>query len=141
MRISDLISDVCSPDLVAWEQATGGAGSLPGHRYPRRSMPSDPLPVVERRPRTAAGRARRAHERLALEYPGDAVELCALKHTNAYELLAATILSAQTTDERVNMVTPQLFARSPAPADLAGAEAAAPEATVRSPGLYKNKQN
>src|SRR3546814_5706418 len=119
MRISDLISDVCSPDLVAWEQATGGAGSLPGHRYPRRSMPSDPLPVVERRPRTAAGRARRAHERLALEYPGDAVELCALKHTNAYELLAATILSAQTTDERVNMVTPQLFARYPAPEDLA----------------------
>src|SRR3546814_2476659 len=111
MRISDLISDVCSPDLVAWEQATGGAGSLPGHRYPRRSMPSDPLPVVERRPRTVAGRARRAHERLALEYPGDAVELCALKHTKAYELPAPTIPSAQTTDERVHMATPQPFKR------------------------------
>ncbi|HEY9555134.1 MAG TPA: endonuclease III [Acidimicrobiales bacterium] len=102
-------------------------------------MPSDPLPVVERRPRTAAGRARRAHERLALEYPGDAVELCALKHTNAYELLAATILSAQTTDERVNMVTPQLFARYPAPEDLAVAESAELEEIVRSTGFYKNK--
>ena len=46
------------------------------------------------------------HERLAAEYP-DAV--CELDHRNAYELLAATILSAQSTDARVNMVTPALF--------------------------------
>src|SRR3546814_20659813 len=134
MRISDLISDVCSPDLVAWEQATGGAGSLPGHRYPRRSMPSDPLPVVERRPRTAAGRARRAHERLALEYPGDAVELCALKTTNAYQRLAPTIMSAQTTAETVNTGHPQPLARHPVPADPGVADSAEPVTRARPTG-------
>lgn len=93
----------------------------------------------ERRPRTAAGRARRTHERLAQEYPGTATELCALRHRNPYELLAATILSAQTTDERVNMVTPHLFARYPAPEDLAAADPAELEEIVRSTGFYKNK--
>jgi endonuclease III len=97
------------------------------------------LPAPERRPRTAAGRARRAHERLAREYPGGPVELCALRHRNPYELLAATILSAQTTDERVNLVTPHLFARYPAPEDLAVAEAGELEEIVRSTGFYKNK--
>jgi endonuclease III len=97
------------------------------------------LPAPERRPRTPAGRARRAHERLAREYPGQPAELCALRHRNPYELLAATILSAQTTDERVNLVTPQLFARYPAPEDLAVAEPGAVEEIVRSTGFYKNK--
>jgi endonuclease-3 len=59
----------------------------------------------------AAKRARTAEivARLHAEYP-DAH--CSLAHRNPYELLAATILSAQCTDERVNMVTPKLFARS-----------------------------
>lgn len=96
-------------------------------------------PTPERRPRTPAGRARRAHERLADEYPGTAPELCALEHRNAYELLAATILSAQTTDERVNMVTPHLFGRYPTPEDLAVAEVGELEEIVRSTGFYKNK--
>jgi endonuclease-3 len=94
---------------------------------------------AERRPRTAAGRARRAHGRLAQEYPGTARELCALVHRNPYELLAATILSAQTTDERVNMVTPVLFERYPRPEDLAAADPLDVEAIVRSTGFYKNK--
>lgn len=94
---------------------------------------------VARRPRTAAGRARRAHERLAEEYPGTAATLCALVHRNPYELLAATILSAQTTDERVNMVTPTLFARYPTPEDLAAADPAELEAIIHSTGFYKNK--
>jgi endonuclease-3 len=102
-------------------------------------MAPTPDHAPERRPRTAAGRARRTHERLALEYPGTATELCALRHRNAYELLAATILSAQTTDERVNMVTPHLFARYPAPEDLAAADPAELEEIVRSTGFYKNK--
>lgn len=92
-----------------------------------------------RRPRTAAGRARRAHERLAEEYPGTAATLCALAHRNPYELLAATILSAQTTDERVNMVTPALFARYPTPEDLADADPAELEQIIHSTGFYKNK--
>ena len=69
-----------------------------------------------RKPRSPKGRARLANERLKLEY-SDAV--CELDHRNAFELLAATILSAQSTDARVNMVTPALFARYPTPEDLA----------------------
>jgi endonuclease III len=88
------------------------------------------------RPRSAKGRAREAHRRLAEEYPQ---AICALSHRNAYELLAATILSAQTTDERVNLVTPQLFARYPTPEDLAAADPAELEEIVRSTGFYKNK--
>ena len=102
-------------------------------------MASRPDAPPERRPRTSAGRARRTHERLALEYPGTTRELCALGHRNPYELLAATILSAQTTDERVNMVTPHLFARYPTVEDLAAADPRELEEIVRSTGFYKNK--
>lgn len=91
------------------------------------------------RPRTPAGRARRVHELLAVEYPGTAVELCELHHTNAFELLAATILSAQCTDARVNLVTPVLFARYPGPEELARAEPLEVEEIIRSTGFYKNK--
>ncbi len=50
--------------------------------------------------------------------------VCALDHRNAFELLVATVLSAQCTDARVNQVTPALFARFPDPAALAGADPA-----------------
>jgi len=76
---------------------------------------------------------------LAQEYPGTATELCALRHSNPFELLCATILSAQTTDERVNLVTPALFARYPSAADLAAAAPADVEAIVQSTGFYRNK--
>ena len=83
---------------------------------------------------------RRAHatvvERLAQLYP-DA--RCALNHTNAYELLAATILSAQCTDERVNMVTPNLFEKYPTPADLAHADPDHVEEIIRSTGFFRSK--
>ncbi|HEY4376950.1 MAG TPA: endonuclease III [Acidimicrobiales bacterium] len=91
------------------------------------------------RPRTPAGRARRTHERLAIEYPGTTKDLCELDHENPFQLLAATILSAQTTDVRVNMVTPALFARYPTPEDLAHADPSEVEEMVRSTGFYKNK--
>jgi endonuclease-3 len=74
--------------------------------------------------------------RLAAEYP-DAV--CALRHQNPYELLAATILSAQTTDERVNLVTPALFARYPSVEDLAAADVNELETLIHSTGFYRNK--
>jgi endonuclease-3 len=102
-------------------------------------LPS-PATRPTRRPRTAAGRARRTHERLAVEYPGTATELCALTHRNPYELLAATILSAQCTDERVNMVTPHLFAKYPTPEDLAVAAPGDVEDIIRSTGFYNNKR-
>jgi endonuclease-3 len=91
------------------------------------------------RPRTPKGRARETAARLADEYPGTPEELCALEHRNPYELLAATILSAQTTDERVNMVTPVLFARYPTPADLAAANPGDVEEIVKSTGFFRSK--
>src|SRR5690242_6184614 len=97
------------------------------------------MPGRTTRPRSPKGRARETMLRLADEYPGTARELCALTHRNPYELLAATILSAQTTDERVNMVTPALFARFPTPADLAVADPVEVETLVQSTGFYRNK--
>jgi endonuclease III len=91
------------------------------------------------RPRSPRGRARVAADRLAEEYPGTATELCALDHSNPYELLVATILSAQTTDERVNMVTPAVFAKYPRPADLASADPAELETVIQSTGFFRNK--
>ncbi len=91
------------------------------------------------RPRSPRGRARVVADRLAVEYPGTAKELCALEHRNPYELLTATILSAQTTDERVNMVTPALFAKYPTPHDLAAADPADVEELIRTTGFFRNK--
>lgn len=64
---------------------------------------------------------------------------CALHHRNAFELLVATILSAQCTDERVNKVTPALFARFPTPEAMAGADREELESLIRSTGFYHNK--
>jgi endonuclease III len=88
------------------------------------------------KPRTAKGRAREAARRLAEEYP-DAV--CELDHRNSFELLTATILSAQTTDVRVNQVTPALFARYPTAEALAGAPLADVEDLIRPTGFFNNK--
>ena len=77
--------------------------------------------------------------RLAREYPGDERQLCALVHHGPFQLLVATILSAQTTDERVNMVTPAVFAVWPTPADLAAADPGEVEERIKSIGLFRSK--
>ena len=64
---------------------------------------------------------------------------CALNHSSPFQLLAATILSAQCTDERVNMVTPALFAKYPTPAALAAAKQADVEKIVQSTGFFRAK--
>ena len=64
---------------------------------------------------------------------------CALEHESAYQLLCATILSAQCTDVRVNIVTPTLFARYPTPFELARAEPADVEEIIKSTGFFRNK--
>ncbi|MDE3062186.1 MAG: endonuclease III [Acidobacteriota bacterium] len=64
---------------------------------------------------------------------------CALNHCSPWELLVATILSAQCTDARVNMVTPELFRRFPTPAAMAKAKPAELEALIRSTGFFRNK--
>src|ERR1700677_2587666 len=75
-------------------------------------------------------------ERLAQAYPNAE---CALHHHNAWELLVATILSAQCTDARVNMVTPALFKKFPTPTDFAHAPLVEIEEQIRSTGFYHNK--
>src|SRR5947209_3808853 len=91
------------------------------------------------KPRSPKGRARVVLERLRDEYPGSATELCALRHDGPFQLLVATILSAQTTDERVNMVTPEVFRRWPTAKDLAGADPGELEAVIHSTGFFRNK--
>jgi len=94
------------------------------------------LPARERRPRSPRGRGRVVAEVLAEERP---VVPVPLNHRNAYELLAATILSAQCTDVMVNRVTPALFARYPSPAALAAADPAELEEIIRPTGFYRAK--
>lgn len=91
-------------------------------------------------PRESLKNRRERTERLAGElarvYP-DAH--CELDHRNPYELLVATILSAQCTDKRVNMVTPSLFARFPDPAAMAAADRAEIERLIQSTGFFRSK--
>ena len=75
-------------------------------------------------------------QRLEEEYP-DAC--CALEHRTPLQLLVATILSAQCTDKRVNMVTPALFERFPDAASFAAADMAELEEMIRTTGFYRNK--
>ena len=81
-------------------------------------------------------RAKRLYDKLEALYP-DAT--CALTHRNAYELLVATILSAQCTDQRVNMVTPELFKAYPDADALARAPQEQIEQHIKTTGFYRNK--
>jgi endonuclease III len=78
-------------------------------------------------------------ERLAELFPGTAAELCALDHQGPFQLLAATILSAQCTDVRVNLVTPALFAAYPDSAALARADPEHVEELIRTTGFFRAK--
>ncbi len=91
-------------------------------RTPRRRRPGPPAAEIL--------------ERLRAAYP-DAQ--CALHHRNAFELLCATILSAQCTDARVNLVTPVLFSRYPTPQALAAARPEDVERIIMSTGFFRNK--
>ena len=91
------------------------------------------------KPRSRKGRAALVAKRLEVLYPGDAAALCELRHRNAFELLAATILSAQTTDVRVNEVTPALFLRYPTPEALSAAVPEELEELIHSTGFFRAK--
>jgi endonuclease-3 len=103
-------------------------------RGPRR--PPRPARPSGRSAAALANRVREIVARLKREYPGAD---CALEHRTPYELLVATILSAQCTDARVNLVTPALFARFPTAPDLARADPAELEEMIRSTGFFRNK--
>lgn len=92
--------------------------------------------AARRRPNNAAARTAEVARRLEVLYPGAE---CELTHRNPYELLAATILSAQCTDVRVNMVTPALFEAFPDPESLAVAAPADVERIIRSTGFFQSK--
>ena len=91
------------------------------------------------RPRTPKGRAGEAARRLAEIYPGTVRDLCELDFETPFQLLVATVLSAQTTDVRVNSVTPSLFKRYPSAGDLAAADPEELEELIRSTGFFRSK--
>jgi endonuclease-3 len=91
------------------------------------------------RPRTPKGRARETMVRLAAEYPGSAADLCELDFENPFQLLVATILSAQSTDKTVNSITPEVFARWPTPEALAAADPAEVETVIHASGFFRAK--
>jgi len=103
---------------------------VPAANAPGRRAGTDSPPADRRR------RARTVLSRLKKAYP-DAT--CALTHHDAYQLLVATILSAQCTDVRVNMVTPALFEKYPKPNALARARQGDLEDLIRSTGFFRNK--
>jgi endonuclease-3 len=86
-------------------------------------------------PRGARTRAKLTVERLRELYPA----VTELVHENPFQLLIATVLSAQTTDRSVNLVTPELFRRYPTPLDLAAADPAEVEALIKPTGFFRAK--
>jgi len=92
-------------------------------------------PALNRRS-PKAHRAPEIYRRLARAYPN---AHCALDFNNPFQLIVATILSAQCTDKRVNVVTPELFRRYPATADLAAANPADVENVIKSTGFFRAK--
>lgn len=107
-----------------------------GRAAPRGATRANPR---QRRRESAARRRARAAEvleRLQREHPG---ATCSLQHRNAFELLVATILSAQCTDARVNMTTPALFRRFPNAGTLADATQEELEDLIRSTGFFRSK--
>jgi endonuclease-3 len=97
-----------------------------------------PKPATKKKGRfaPAAERAPRIYAGLIAEYP-DAK--CALDHRNAFELIVATILSAQCTDKRVNMVTPALFAKYPDARSMSVADPEVLQEMIKSTGFFRNK--
>ncbi|HTS63338.1 MAG TPA: endonuclease III [Candidatus Acidoferrales bacterium] len=92
-----------------------------------------------KRPKTAAERKARVAEILHILDEMYPAATCALRHDNPWQLLVATILSAQCTDKRVNEVTPGLFAKYPTPEDFAAARPEVLANDIRSTGFFNNK--
>lgn len=103
---------------------------------PARTRVPPRRPVGRETPAALRARVRKIIDRLEKAYP-DAT--CALHHTSPLELLVATILSAQSTDARVNMVTPSLFAKYRTARDYASADPNVLEQEIHSTGFFRNK--
>jgi endonuclease-3 len=134
------VSKKGAPKKAVSAQAVPRPASPKG-RPPKSASPGEPLlpHLRERWPRNEQERkalATEIYRRLSAAYP-DAH--CALHHEDPYQLLVATILSAQSTDKRVNIVTPALFKRYPDAAALADAKPAEVEELIKSTGFFRNK--
>jgi endonuclease III len=92
-------------------------------------------PALPRLPAGARTRAKLTYERLREAYPA----VTELAHRDPFQLLIATILSAQTTDRSVNLVTPELFARYPTAGELAVADPAVVEGLIKPTGFFRLK--
>jgi endonuclease III len=112
--------------VLARKRAPNTASSRPA-KAKKSGAKYDPL---------SAGRVQQILDRLADMYPA---AKCALHHSNAWELLVATILSAQCTDVRVNLVTPGLFKKYPTPQHFAALKPEELEPEIRSTGFFRNK--
>src|SRR4249919_2608923 len=99
-------------------------------------MPTAISPAPEASRTALVRRARRINRVLADTYP-DA--RCELDFTSPWELLVVTVLSAQTTDKRVNSISPALFAKYPGPAELAAADRDDVEAIIAPTGFFRAK--
>lgn len=109
------------------------AKSAPALKAPHKAQPKAKKTKFDA---TSPERVKQILDRLAEMYPK---AKCALHHSNAWELLVATILSAQCTDARVNMVTPGLFTKYPTPEDFAALKPEQLEPEIRSTGFFRNK--
>ena len=105
-------------------------------RHTRRARTRPANRRLRETPGELKARTRKIIARLERAYP-DAT--CALRHNNALELLVATILSAQSTDARVNMVTPALFTKYRTAQDYAAADPSVLEREIHSTGFFRNK--
>jgi endonuclease-3 len=102
----------------------------------RKLKPAKKKPAARKNRYTSPQRVKQIFAALDNLFPGAE---CALTHKNPFQLLVATILSAQCTDERVNKVTPALFAKYPGPRDFARLDQKVLEGDIRSTGFFRNK--
>ena len=124
--------------------ATAGRTSPPKKRKPARAAAARGVKSAGKKTAAKAApadsqkkaQAARVVRRLKADYPA---ATCALENETPFELLVATILSAQCTDERVNMVTPELFRRWPTAAEMARAPTKELESVIQSTGFFRNK--
>jgi endonuclease-3 len=115
---------------------TRAAAPKKASRKPNQKPTPKPRPVKKRAARPTPERAAEIYRRLSEHYP-DAH--CALDFATPFQLLVATILSAQCTDKRVNMVTPALFRKYPTPAAMSEAKPGELEEMIKSTGFFRNK--
>lgn len=130
-RATKIASKGAVKSIAKRATARSAAMGTNGRPTPRTKKPKAPSSLAQRREQAA-----RVLERLKNDYP-DAE--CALENETPFELLIATILSAQCTDARVNMVTPELFRRWPDAAAMASAPTPALEKVIQSTGFFRNK--